>query len=51
MVAGKGEAIEIFIEDGLIFPPSAGEIEIWLNHEAVEFHYLEIAPYRLIQKI
>ena len=51
MVLGGSKEIQSFIDDGLIFPPAGGEIDIWFHQEAVHFDFLEIRPYRLIQKV
>ena len=51
MISGGVKDIRSFIDDGLIFPPISGEIDLWHAQEGVRFDSLEVPPYRLIQKV
>ena len=51
MVLGGSEEIRGFIDDGLIFPPVGGEIDLWSGQEAIHFDLLEVHPYKLITKV
>ena len=51
MVKGGLDEVQSFIDDGLIFPPATGEIDIWLHQKALHFDSLEVHPFRLIQKV
>ena len=50
MFLGDSRQIEEHINDGLLFPPSKEEIELWSRNDHIHFNSLTIQPYILIQK-
>ena len=51
MVLGGLKDIQGFIDDGVIFPPASGEIDLWSKQKVIRFDSLEVRPYLLIQKV